>query len=102
MPQRPEDRVKDDFCKQARTKYGDDIVILKINDGCLKGHPDTIICFFGKYIAFEFKNGNTAVKKHEHFQNYILEKIRRANGFSAVIRSATEGMIALAKIREII
>lgn len=101
MP-RPEDRVKDDFCKKAREKYGADILILKINDACSKGFPDTIICFFGRYVAFEFKNGNTSKKSHEDLQNYVLDKIRRANGFSAVIRSATDGMIALEKIREII
>lgn len=98
---RPEDKIKDDFCKRARAKYGDDIQILKINDGCSKGHPDTLICFFGRFVAFEFKNGNTQPKKHEVLQNHVLERIRRANGFSSVIRSATEGMIALEKIREI-
>lgn len=99
---RSEDKVKDNFCQRARIKYGEDIVIFKINDGCLKALPDTVICFFGRYVAFEFKNGNTPSKKHEPHQNYILSKIRRANGFSAVIRSADDGMMALEKIREII
>lgn len=99
---RPEDKIKEDFCQRARTKYGEDITIFKINDACSKGFPDTIICFFGSYVAFEFKNGKTPKKAHEDLQNYFLMKVRRANGFSAVIRSASEGMIALEKIREII
>jgi hypothetical protein len=102
MPSRPEDRIKDNFCKQAQAKYGEDIVIMKINDACSKAYPDTIICFFGRYVAFEFKNGNTPMKAHEYHQNYRLKKIQRANGFGSVIRSVADGMSALEKIKEII
>lgn len=101
MP-RPEDKIKDDFCRKARETYGEDIVIFKINDSCTAGLLDTFICFFGRFVVFEFKNGKTPPKPHEHLQNYNIVRIRRANGFGAVVRSSNDGLESLKKIREII
>lgn len=99
---RPEDKVKDDFCQRARAKYGKDIVIYKINDSCTAGLLDCFICFFGRFVVFEVKDGKTPLKAHEHLQNYNIERVRRANGFGSVIRSVSDGLDALEKIREII
>ena len=99
---RPEDKVKADFCDSARKKYGPDIVIFKINDSCTSGLLDCFICFFGRFVVFEIKNGSTAFKPHEPLQNYNIARVRRANGFGSVIRSVKEGMDALENIRKII
>lgn len=100
MP-RPEDKLKDRICDAIKKQYGDDVVFFKINDACSRGLPDVIMCFFGRYIAFEIKNGQTARKPHEDLQNHYLKKIRRADGFGMVIRTIDEAMEALKKIREV-
>ena len=102
MPQRPEDRMKDELFRLIKKFYGDNVYVFKINDSCSRAYPDLMICFFGYFVAFECKNGNTPPKAHEPLQNHVLNCIKRANGFGCVIRSPQEGIKALTNIYTLI
>lgn len=99
---RRENDLKDAICRRIKEAYTNDVVFFKINDACSTGYPDIFLCFFGRFVAIECKNGATAFKKHEALQNYNLSRIQRADGFGFVGRNIDTVMDSLAKIREII
>ena len=55
-----------------------------------RGDPDHFFCFFGKFIAIEFKNGKTGKKPHEALQLYNLKNITTAGGVGCVCRTKKE------------
>lgn len=92
---------KTEMCNQIKRRYGHDVVYFKINDACTKGLPDVYLCFFGRFIVIECKNGKTPSKKHEALQNYNIHRVQRANGFGFVGRDIDSVMESLEKIKEI-
>ncbi len=97
-----EQDFKTELCNQIKRRYGNDVVYFKINDSCLKGLPDLMLCFFGRFVAIECKNGKTPSKKHETLQNYNIHRIGRADGFAFVGRDIAGVLDSLEKIREIL
>ncbi len=51
------------------------------------GIPDIIVCYKGQFIAFEVKS---ATGKPTKLQEVTIDKIRKAGGIAAVIRSVDE------------
>lgn len=68
----------------------------------VRGIPDWLFCFYGYFVAIEFKNGRTDRKPHETLQNYNLMKIREANGFSSVCRTRQEVFDTFARIHDVV
>jgi len=60
------------------------------------GIPDIICCLNGKFIAFEVKTdkGKTTV-----LQEITLRKIRRAGGYAEVVRSVSDVITIIEKLR---
>ena len=61
------------------------------------GIPDIIVCFKGRFIAFEAKAGKNTPTK---LQAATIEKIRRAGGIAAVVYSVREVKDVIAKLEE--
>lgn len=59
------------------------------------GIPDIIVCYKGKFIAFEVKatNGKTTP-----LQNATIEKIKRCGGIAEVVRSVIDVKNIIEKI----
>ena len=51
------------------------------------GIPDIIVCYKGKFLAFEVKNENGKLSK---LQEITIEKIRKANGMAFKVTSLEE------------
>ena len=59
------------------------------------GLPDIIVCFKGRFIAFEVK---TAAGKLTVLQAVTIRKIQAAGGIAEVVRSVEEVRAVIAKI----
>lgn len=68
----------------------------------IKGMPDWFFCFYGSFVAIEFKNGHTQAKPHEAMQNYIILRIRDANGFACVCRNKQSVLDTFRSIHDVI
>ena len=51
------------------------------------GIPDIIVCYKGRFVAFEAKVGNNKLTK---LQSVTIEQIQNAGGYAMVIRSVIE------------
>lgn len=58
----------------------------KIQQVAIKGTLDIIICYDGKFFAWELKVGKN---KADGLQNYEIYKIKRAGGVARVVTPAT-------------
>ena len=74
---------------KAYLKSVDELFFFKEHGGQYgtSGIPDLIICYRGRFIAFEVKNekGKTTV-----LQEITIRKIIKAGGYATVVRSAEE------------
>jgi hypothetical protein len=94
-----------DVIPRLRSMYGPNIWTFRTSYKRIQemgGMPDWLFCFYGYFVAIEFKNGKTKKQSHEARQQYHLMKIREANGFSSVCRTPDEVFSAFASIKEII
>ena len=57
----------------------------KIQSVSVRGIPDIIACFQGRFIAMELKRSSAKPRKDEVLQNYKLDKIKKAGGLSFVV-----------------
>lgn len=99
---RLESNFKAAAARIIKEKYGEDVWFYKVNDGCIKGLPDLILCFFGRFVGIELKNGQTERKAHEALQDVTLKRIQRADGFGFKARRMEDIFDGLEKIREVI
>ena len=62
---------------------------------CSAGIPDIIVCFRGRFVAFEVKaeNGKVSV-----LQAITIRKIQSAGGIAAVVRSLDDVKAVLARL----
>lgn len=64
-------------------------------DGKRSGTPDLLLCWRGRFIAFEVKQpGKTATRQ----QAANLNRLRRAGAVAAVVTSASDAMAVFDKI----
>jgi hypothetical protein len=61
------------------------------------GIPDIIVCYRGRFIAFECKVGNN---KPTVLQAVTIRKIIKAGGYALVIRSVDEAKLVIEAFRE--
>lgn len=54
----------------------------KIQTVCIRGTPDILICFQGKFFSYELK---TDLTHADPLQEYTLSKIRDAGGVARVV-----------------
>ena len=59
------------------------------------GIPDVIVCYKGRFVAFEAKVGKNTTTK---LQDYTIEEIRKAGGIAEVVRSVEEVERTLQKV----
>ena len=59
---------------------------LKTNERSVRGIPDILICLRGQFIALELKVGENVA---DPLQQFYLDKIKAAGGFSLVVWPAT-------------
>ena len=88
-----------------KKKYGRNIWCVKTSYKRVKdkrAEPDHYFCFFGFFVAVEFKNGETARKKHEALQDYVLMRIREANGFAFKCRTLDDPLSGFGRIHDLI
>lgn len=67
---------------QERLKKVSGLWYCKIAQISVRGTPDMLMCFNGKFIAYELK---TDVGSPDPLQEYTLENIRRAGGVARVV-----------------
>lgn len=102
---RRESSMESDGVSLLKQKYGRNIWHLRTSWKRVKdrrGEPDDVFCFFGFFVAVEFKNGQTPKKSHEALQNYNLMRIRDANGFAFVCRNNDDLLSAFERIHDLI
>jgi hypothetical protein len=58
----------------------------KIQQVAIRGTPDILICYNGKFFAWELK---VSKNKASGLQNYEIYKIKRAGGIARVVTPAT-------------
>jgi len=64
---------------QKRLRLIPDLYTIKIQQMSLRGHPDIIMCFRGKFVAWELKVPPNKVKPGS-LQAFNLASIQRAGG----------------------
>lgn len=82
---RQEIDVENKSIEALTRRWGQDIVCLKNSfrhQQDTRARADYFFCFFGYFVAVEFKKENFKTTNREHLQAYELMRIRRANGFS--------------------
>lgn len=64
--------------------------VTKVVIATKNGTPDLICCVNGKYLAFEIKRNEKAVKNAEELQKFNVRKIRKAGGEAFIVASLDE------------
>ncbi len=81
-----ESSLKETCLAYLKKRYPD-VWVVKISDRWISGIPDLIVCNNGRFMAFELKAERGVVSR---IQQATIERIRKAGGFAAVIRSLDE------------
>ena len=69
--------------------------VVKVIQAAKAGVPDLVCCYRGQFVAMEVKTPTGRVSR---LQVYNLEKILRAGGYGAVVRSVDDARALLDKI----
>jgi hypothetical protein len=76
----PETRFK--MKVQSRLSSIKELWHVKIQQVALRGVPDMLICYKGKFFAWELKVGRNDVTQ---LQKYVLDNIKTAGGIARVV-----------------
>lgn len=71
------------FDKWINETFKDDVWCENIQQVCIVGTPDRLICIRGKFLAVEFKKSEK--DQPTAMQTYKLNKITRAGGLSLLV-----------------
>jgi len=71
---------------QSRLSGIPELYVVKIQQVALRGVPDMLICYKGKFFAWELK---TDTGKPTDLQNYVINKIKQAGGVARVVTPKT-------------
>ena len=71
---------------QSRLAGIPELYVVKIQQVALRGVPDMLICYKGKFFAWELK---TDTGKPTDLQNYVISKIKKAGGVARVVTPKT-------------
>jgi hypothetical protein len=77
----PETRFKEKVQKRLK-ELGPDCWVVKVQQVAIRGTPDLLICYAGKFIAMELKVGSN---KASPLQEHVLQAIRLAGGSAWVV-----------------
>lgn len=92
MSKQPETLFKEKVFKDLKT-LKDKVFFFKSNEASVRGIPDVIVCFKGKFLALELKKDlkeeRRCKNKKLDLQSYRIDQITRAGGKALFISPKT-------------
>lgn len=83
MSKQPETLFKEKVQRRLKAEFGDTIWFKKTEAGAIRGIPDLLICYKGRFVAWELK---TEKGRADKLQVFNLSKIGECGGIAEIVR----------------
>lgn len=80
MSKKPETAFKEKVLKKIKPIPG--LWVVKVQQVALRGIPDLLMCYKGKFLAWELKVGKNDVTR---LQQFVLDDITAAGGVARIV-----------------
>jgi len=83
MSKQPETLFKEKVQRRLKAEFGNTIWFKKTEAGAIRGIPDLLLCYKGRFVAWELKTDKGRLDK---LQGFNLSKIDLCGGIAKVVR----------------